>query len=228
MRMRIDQMETVLVSWSGGKDSSLALQEILAGSQCKVAGLLTTVTEDYDRISMHGVRRVLLERQAASLRFPLEKVLISKRASNEEYESKMAATLKRYKEAGTTAVVFGDIFLEDLKEYREKNLARIGMKGIFPLWKRDTAGLMKSFIGRDFKATTVCVDSQALGKEFVGREIDERFVSGLPETVDICGENGEYHSFAYDGPIFHERIAHTPGEVVLRDDRFYFCDLIPV
>ncbi len=221
-------METVLVSWSGGKDSSLALREILSGGRYKVAALLTTVTEGYDRISMHGVRRVLLERQAASLGLPLEKVLISNQSSNEEYESKMAATLKQYKEAGTTAVVFGDIFLEDLKEYREKNLAKLGMKGIFPLWKRDTAELMKAFIEGGFKAKTVCVDTRALGEEFVGREIDAQFLSELPKGVDICGENGEYHSFAYDGPIFRERIAHETGEVVLRDNRFYYCDLIPV
>ncbi len=220
-------MERVLVSWSGGKDSSLALQEILRDGRYQVAALLTTVTEDYDRISMHGVRRALLEQQAASLGLPLEQVLISKRASNEEYESRMAETLKRYQEAGTNAVVFGDIFLEDLKEYREKNLAKLGMTGIFPLWRRDTAELMKAFIEGGFKAKTVCVDGQALGKEFAGREIDAGFLSELPKNVDVCGENGEYHSFAYDGPIFRERIAHRTGEVVLRDERFYYCDLIP-
>ncbi len=220
-------METVLLSWSGGKDSSLALKEILQDGRYKVAALLTTVTGEYDRISMHGVRRVLLERQAASLGLPLEKVLISNKASNEEYEAKMATVLQRYADSGTTAVAFGDIFLEDLRAYREKNLGRIGMKGLFPLWKRESTELMSSFVQGGFKARTVCVDTKALGREFVGREIDAQFLSELPESVDICGENGEYHSFAYDGPIFRERIAHKTGEVVLRDDRFYYCDLLP-
>ncbi len=220
-------MEKVIVSWSGGKDSARALYEILTGQRYQVASLLTTVTEDYDRISMHGVRRVLLKQQAESLELPLEEVWISKHSSNEEYESRMAETLKRYRETGVTSVVFGDIFLEDLKEYREKNLARLGMKGLFPLWKKDSAELMKSFIELKFKAVTVCVDTQALDRKFVGRMIDEQFVSDLPESVDVCGENGEYHSFVYGGPIFRRSIPHKLGEVVLRDNRFCYCDLIP-
>lgn len=220
-------MQTVLVSWSGGKDSSLALREILADKRYKVAALLTTVTEDYDRISMHGVRRVLLEEQARSLGLPLEQILISRESSNEEYESKMGATLMRYAAAGVSTVVFGDIFLEDLRKYREKNLAQVGMQGLFPLWKRDTRELMRTFIDRGFKAVTVCVDNHALGREYVGRQIDERFAAELPAGVDICGENGEYHSFAYAGPIFRAPIPHTTGEIVLRDERFYYCDLLP-
>ena len=215
------------MSWSGGKDSAMALREIMAGGEYQIAALLTTVTGDYDRISMHGVRRILLEQQAASLGLRLEEVILPKGASNEEYEARMAETLKRYKEAGVTSVVFGDIFLEDLRQYREKNLARLGMKGIFPLWKRDTAELMKDFIACGFKAVTVCVDTHFLGKEFVGREIDAGFVAELPATVDVCGENGEYHSFVYGGPIFGQSIAHEVGEVVLREDRFYYCDLVP-
>ncbi len=221
-------MEKVLFSWSGGKDSARALYEILASRRYQIAALLTTVTEDYDRISMHGVRQILLEQQAESLGLRLEQAVIPKQASNEQYESKMAETLKRYKEADVTSVVFGDIFLEDLKEYREKNLAGLGMKGIFPLWKKDTVELIKSFIGLGFKAVTVCVDTQALDQRFVGRTIDEQFVSDLPETVDVCGENGEYHSFVYAGPIFGRNISYKLGEVVLRDDRFCYCDLIPV
>ena len=221
-------MEKVLFSWSGGKDSARALYEILGSHQYQIAALLTTVTADYDRISMHGVRRVLLEQQAEALGFQLEQVLISKQGSNEEYESKVTETLGRYKNAGVTSVVFGDIFLEDLKKYREKNLAILGMKGIFPLWKKKSAELMKSFIELGFKAVTVCVDTQALDRKYVGRTIDEQFVSDLPETVDPCGENGEYHSFVYDGPIFKRSISHKLGEVLLRDNRFYYCDLIPV
>lgn len=220
-------MENALVSWSGGKDGALALYEILESQKYQIAALLTTVTEDYDRISMHGVQRILLKRQVGSLDFPLEEVLISRNASNEEYESNMIRVLTRYKKAGVTSVVFGDIFLEDLREYRETNLARMGMKSIFPLWKKDTRELAHSLIALGFKAVTTCVDTNALDKRFVGRLIDEQFLSELPKMVDPCGENGEYHSFVYDGPIFKKRISYAVGEIVLRENRFCYCDLIP-
>jgi uncharacterized protein (TIGR00290 family) len=220
-------MENVLVSWSGGKDGALALHEILESQSYQIAALLTTVTEDYDRISMHGVQRILLERQVESLGFPLEKVFISRNASNEEYESSMVRLLTRYKKKGVTSVVFGDVFLEDIRRYREANLAKLGMKGIFPLWKKDTKELAHSLISLGFKAVTTCVDTNALDRRFVGKVIDERFLSELPNTVDPCGENGEYHSFVYDGPIFKKRISYTPGEIVLRENRFCYCDLIP-
>jgi uncharacterized protein (TIGR00290 family) len=221
-------MENVLVSWSGGKDSSLALYEILKNKNYQVAAILTTVTEDYDRISMHGVRRILLERQVAALGFPLEMVLIPKNASNEEYEANMGKLLAKYKQAGTNSVVFGDIFLEDLRKYREDKLASLGLQGIFPLWERETRELARCLGTLGFKAITTCVDSEALGRQFVGRLIDEQFLSELPPSVDPCGENGEYHSFVFDGPIFKNIVAFTPGEVVLRENRFYYCDLIPV
>jgi uncharacterized protein (TIGR00290 family) len=185
------------------------------------------VTEDYDRISMHGVQRILLEQQVDSLGFPLEEVFILRNASNEEYESNMARVLTRYKEKGVTSVVFGDIFLEDLRKYRESNLAKIGMKGIFPLWKKDTKKIAYSLIPLGFKAVTTCVDTNTLDRRFVGKVIDEQFLSELPKTVDPCGENGEYHSFVYDGPIFKKRVSYTLGEVVLRENRFCYCDLIP-
>jgi uncharacterized protein (TIGR00290 family) len=220
-------MESVLVSWSGGKDSAMAVYEIIKSQNYQVCALLTTVTEDYDRISMHGVRRILLERQAAALGFPLEKVFISKNASNQEYESNMGQVLKKYKEAGVGSVVFGDIFLEDLRKYREDKLATLDMQGIFPLWKRDTQELARSLTTLGFKAITTCVDTNTLGSQFVGRVIDEQFLSELPATVDACGENGEYHSFVYDGPIFKEKVAFALGEIVLRENRFYYCDLIP-
>ena len=220
-------MENVLVSWSGGKDSALAMYEILKTKSYQISALVTTVTEDYDRISMHGVRRILLERQAASLGFPLEKVFISKNGTNAEYESKMGQVLAKYKALGISSVVFGDIFLEDLRKYREAKLATLGMQGIFPIWKRNTQGLARSLTALGFKAITACVDTNVLGGQFVGRVIDEEFLSELPPTVDARGENGEYHSFVYDGPIFTEKISFTTVEVVLRDDRFCFCDLIP-
>jgi uncharacterized protein (TIGR00290 family) len=220
-------MENVLVSWSGGKDSAMAVYEIIKSQNYQIAALLTTVTEDYDRISMHGVRRVLLERQAAAVGFPLEKVFISKNAANDEYESNMGLVLKKYKDSGVTSVVFGDIFLEDLRKYREDNLAKLDLQAIFPLWKRDTQELARAFTGLGFKAITTCVDTQMLGSQFVGRVIDEQFLSELPAGADACGENGEYHSFVYEGPIFKEKIGFSVGEVVLRENRFCFCDLIP-
>jgi len=221
-------MENVLVSWSGGKDSAIALYEILKTQNYQISALLTTVTEDYNRISMHGVRSILLERQVASLGFPLEKVLIPKNASNEEYESNMGQVLARYKETGVSSVVFGDIFLEDLRRYREEKLASLGMRGIFPLWKSETRELALSLNVLGFKAISTCVDSQMLGRQFAGRQIDAQFLTELPPGVDPCGENGEYHSFVFDGPIFKESVAYTPGEVVLRENRFFYCDLIPV
>jgi len=220
-------MESVIVSWSGGKDSAMALYEILKDQNYQIAALLTTVTEDYDRISMHGVRRTLLERQVASLGFPLEKVLISKNASNEEYESQMTRALTKYKHTGTTSVVFGDIFLEDLRKYREDKLAVLDMRAIFPIWKRDTKELSRSLSALGFKAITTCVDTTLLGGQFAGRVIDKQFLSELPPSVDACGENGEFHSFVYDGPIFKERVSYTLGEIVLRENRFCYCDLIP-
>ena len=220
--------EKVLFSWSGGKDSAMALYELQRARSYEISALLTVVTEDYDRISMHGVRRVLLERQADSLGYPLEEIFISKNASNEEYESKMRDVLVKYREAGVSSVVFGDVLLEDVRRYREDNLAKVGMRGIFPLWKRDTTELANTFINLGFKAIITCVDSKVLGKRFVGRVYDKQFLRELPPHVDPCGENGEFHSFVYDGPIFRRKISFAIGDIVLRDNRFYFCDLIPV
>lgn len=219
--------EKVLFSWSGGKDSALALHELEKTQQYEIAALLTTVTEDYDRISMHGVRRVLLEQQADALSLPLEKISITKDATNLEYEDKMRAMLEKYKELGVNSVVFGDIFLEDLRKYREDNLAQIGMRGIFPIWKRDSAELARTFITLGFEAVVTCVDLQVLDRRFVGRLFDESFLAELPARADPCGENGEFHSFAFNGPIFKNKIAFTQGEIVMRDNRFYYCDLIP-
>ncbi|RLI82155.1 diphthine--ammonia ligase [Archaeoglobales archaeon] len=217
------ETDKVLIGWSGGKDSALTLYEI--EKSYEVAALLTTVTEDYERISMHGVRVALLEKQAESLGYPLEKILISKNASNEEYEAKMLEVLEKYR-GRASYVAFGDIFLEDVRKYREENLKRANMKGIFPLWGRDTAKLAQNFIDFGFKAIIICVDSKFLDESFVGRIYDENFLQELPPNVDPCGENGEFHSFVYDGPIFKSRIYFKVGEIVLRD-RFYFCDLIP-
>lgn len=220
--------ERILLSWSGGKDSTYTLYELKRLKEFEIAALVTTVTEDYDRISMHGVRRVLLEQQAASLGLPLEKVMITRNASNREYEAKMQALLERYLSQGVSKVAFGDIFLEDLRQYREDNLAKIGMCGVFPVWKRDTLEMARSFIAAGFRTVISCVDSQALDGKFVGRDFDEQFLADLPPNVDPCGENGEFHSFVYEGPLFRAPIALRKGEITLRDNRFYYCDLIPV
>ena len=218
----------MILSWSGGKDSALALYELEKTESYEIAALLTTVTQGYDRISMHGVQRILLERQAECLGFPLEKVFISKDSSNEDYESKMREVLEKYVNDGVSCVVFGDIFLEDVRKYREDNLSKMGMKGIFPIWRRDTRELAHTFIDLGFTAVITCVDSDVLDKTFIGKAFDESFLSKLPSTVDPCGENGEFHSFVYDGPIFREPILHAKGEVVLRENRFYYCDLTPL
>lgn len=219
--------QKILLSWSGGKDSALALQHLQYNGNFEIMALLTTVTEDYDRISLHGVRSELLVQQAESLGYPLEIILISKNASNEDYDSKMQKVLERYLALGVSTVAFGDIFLEDVRKYREENLSKIGMKGMFPLWGKDTIELAHTFIKSGFKAIVTCIDSDFLPKDFVGRVIDERFLSDLPSNVDPSGENGEFHSFVHDGPIFQKKISFEMGNVVLRDDRFYFCDLLP-
>jgi uncharacterized protein (TIGR00290 family) len=218
--------EKVLFTWSGGKDSALALYELQRRNDHEIVALLTTLTEDYNRISMHGVQSILLEEQTISLGLPNEKVYISKNSSNEEYEAKMKKVLQKYLAAGVSSVVFGDIFLEDLRKHREDNLSKIGMKAIFPIWKRDTAELAREFIELGFKAVITCIDSNVLDKAFVGRLYDQQFLSDLPSTVDPCGENGEFHSFVYDGPMFQKEVPYTKGETVFRDNRFWYCDLM--
>lgn len=221
-------MEKVLFCWSGGKDSALAFYELTKSKDYEVVSLLTTITADYDRISMHGVRRVLLEQQARNLGVPICEVSISRNCTNEEYELKIAETLSKFKEKEVSSVAFGDIFLEDLRQYRESNLTKLGMKGIFPIWGRNTTELSRSLAALGFQAITTCIDTRKLDKKFAGRIIDEQFLAELPPGVDHCGENGEYHSFVFGMPNFKSRIAFTPGEKVLRDSFFYFCDLLPV
>lgn len=215
----------IIFSWSGGKDSALALHSLKNNNNFEIVALLTTITSDYDRISMHGVRRKLLEKQAESIGLPLEKVTISKESSNEEYEEKIKAVLLKHKDNGVVFAAFGDIFLEDLKKYREKNLAKIGMKGAFPLWKQNSYSLAKRFIDLKFRAIITCVDGKQLDGKFCGRAYDSSLLSDLPKNIDPCGENGEFHTFVYAGPIFKEEIPFAKGDIVLRDKRFYFCDL---
>jgi uncharacterized protein (TIGR00290 family) len=220
-------MEKVLFSWSGGKDSALGLYEILHSEDYEVASLLTTITEDYDRVSLHGVRRVLIEQQAHTLGLPLTEVFIPKDCTNGVYEARMRTALAKFKQNGVSRVAFGDIFLEDIRRYREDNLAELGITGLFPLWGRDSAALIRSFVTLGFEAITTCIDSKVLDAGFLGRKIDRQFLADFPPQVDPAGENGEFHSFVFSGPIFRERVAFKPGERVSRDS-FWFCDLLPL
>jgi uncharacterized protein (TIGR00290 family) len=219
--------EKVLLSWSGGKDSVLALRELQKNDNFEIVALITTITKGYDRVSMHGIRRILLEQQADSIGIPLENVFISNNASIEEYESKFSEVVLEYKKMGINSVVFGDIFLQDIRRYREDFLSGIGMRGLFPIWGKNSIELANTFITLGFKAVITCIDTEALDKSFAGREYDEKFLSDLPAGVDPCGENGEFHSFVYGGNIFQIPLIFAKGEVVLRDNRFYYCDLIP-
>jgi uncharacterized protein (TIGR00290 family) len=217
----------LILSWSGGKDSALSLYTLRQSGEHDVTALLTTVTREYDRVSMHGVRRTLLHQQAEAVGLPVLEVFLTPGAANDEYEQHMAAVLSAYQAQGVEGVAFGDIFLEDLRAYRENHLAQLDMQGVFPVWQRDTGELAQTFLDLGFKAVVTCVDTQALDASFAGRLIDEDFLRALPDGVDPCGENGEFHTFVYDGPIFAHPIPFTLGELVLRDERFYYCDLIP-
>jgi uncharacterized protein (TIGR00290 family) len=218
--------EPILFCWSGGKDSAMALHTLLRLPDVRIVALLTTVTETYDRISMHGVRRELLVQQAESIGLPLHEVPIPPQCVNPIYEARMEEALRVHYDAGVRSVAFGDIFLEDLRAYREKNLARIGMTALFPIWKRDTRELIRSFHAARFRAIAACVDPKVLDRSFAGRELDDSFFRDLPAGVDPCGENGEFHTFVFDGPIFREPISVRTGEILERDS-FIYCDLLP-
>jgi uncharacterized protein (TIGR00290 family) len=222
------------MNWSGGKDSSLCLHRALQSGHLAVDYLLTSVNAFHNRISMHGVRRELLEAQADSIRIPLQTVELPEQPGMAEYEEVMMEKVQSLKSQGCTHAIFGDIFLEDLRRYREEQLEKLGIRCEFPLWKLSTRQLVTDFIREGFKAIIVCVNEQYLDKRFCGRLIDESFLSDLPENVDPCGENGEYHSFVFEGPIFTYPIPFKKGDVVHRQYRapgdaqygFYFMDLL--
>jgi len=223
----VQEREPVLFCWSGGKDSAMALHLLRQQGDFRVVALLTAVTEGYDRISMHGVRRELLEQQATSIGLPLHEVRIPPECVNPIYEARMEEALRVHYAQGVRKVAFGDIFLEDLRAYREKNLARIGMSALFPLWKRDTRELIRFFHAQRFRAFAACIDTRVLDASFAGRELDESFFRDLPSSADPCGENGEFHTFVFAGPIFRNPIPVRTGETVQRDS-FVFCDLLPL
>ncbi len=214
--MIVSTPKKALFNWSSGKDSALALYKILQNPEFKIEYLLTSVNQQYQRISMHGVRVELLEAQAKSIGLPLKIMQIPEMPTMEVYENVMTKTLTELKSQGITHSVFGDIFLEDLRKYREDKLAQIGFEGIFPIWKIPTHDLIQEFINLGFKTIVVCVNERFLDKSFVGRIIDQSFINDLPENVDVCGENGEFHTFTFDGPIFSEPINFEVGETVYR------------
>jgi uncharacterized protein (TIGR00290 family) len=207
--------QKVIFCWSGGKDSALALYEALNGNRYHVVALLTTINKNFRRVSMHGVREELVELQADSIGLPLIKMYVSE-SSNSEYEAEMEKVLLEYKSNGIEAVIFGDIFLEDLRSYREANLARIGLKAEFPLWKKDTSALIQTFFELNFKTIVCCVNDEYLGESKVGVELNQNYILNLPEGVDACGENGEYHTFCYAGPIFKKEIKISVGEKIYK------------
>ena len=238
-----------MFNWSSGKDSALALYKILKNTDYEIQSLLTSVNTQYQRVSMHGLRVELLEQQAQKMGLPLKIVFIPEMPTMEVYEAVMQETLTQFKTEGVTHSIFGDIFLEDLRHYREEKLATMGFEGVFPLWKIPTHDLIQEFLGLGFKTIVVCVNEKFLDKSFVGRVIDQQFIKDLPEGVDVCGENGEFHTFTFDGPLFTTPINFEIGEIVYRkyeqpkttttntacdtndttafDFGFWYCDLIP-
>jgi uncharacterized protein (TIGR00290 family) len=205
-----------IFNWSSGKDSALALYKTQKNNNFEIVSLLTSVSEKYKRISMHGVREELLDLQAESIQIPLTKMMIPEMPTMEVYENVMEKTLSEFINTGVTHSIFGDIFLEDLREYRENKLAEVNLIGEFPLWKINTSELINEFINLGFKTIITCVNEKYLDKSFVGRIIDSNFINDLPENVDVCGENGEFHTFTFDGPIFKNPINFEIGEIVYR------------
>ena len=242
-------MKKALFNWSSGKDSALALYKILQNPEFKIEYLLTSVNQQFKRISMHGVRVELLQQQAESIGITLEIMEIPEMPTMEVYESVMQQTLEKLKNKEISYSVFGDIFLEDLRQYREDKLATMGFEGVFPIWRIPTKELIQEFISLGFQTVVVCVNERYLDKSFVGKIINQQFIDDLPENVDVCGENGEFHTFCFDGPIFQKPIDFELGEIVYRkyekpktdssntacdaddstayDYGFWYCDLIP-
>jgi uncharacterized protein (TIGR00290 family) len=218
----------VVASWSGGKDSTLMLEALLADPAVRVVSLLTTVTAGYDRISIHGVRRSILDRQSVLLGIPLEVAEIPMQASNESYEAAFGAALARLRarHRDLDTIAFGDLFLTDVREYREVLLSRLAWRGVYPIWGLDTSTLALDFIARGHRAVLTCVDTTQIDAAFAGRDYDESLLADLPATADPCGEKGEFHSCLVDGPLLGGEIPVRLGERVLRDRRFQYCDLV--
>ncbi len=245
--MQIVLMKKTYFNWSSGKDSALALYKILQDPTYNLDLLVTTINKDFNRVSMHGLRNELLLKQADSIGIPLKTIEFPADVTMDLYAKIMKEAMDSLVAQKYSHTIFGDIFLEDLKAYRDTKLAEVNITGVYPLWKKDTKQVLQEFLDLGFKAITVCVNAKLLGKEFVGRVIDEQFIKDLPENVDVCGENGEFHTFVFDGPIFKNPIDFSTGEKVLRsytlhdndddncyaakkeeanhDTSFWYCDL---
>lgn len=232
-------MKKTYFNWSTGKDSALALYKILQQKEYHIETLVTTLNSKFKRVSMHGVSEVLLDEQAEQIGIPLRKIYFPEEVSMEKYNEIMKSNLQDIiEEVKCEYSVFGDIFLENLRKFREEKLAEIELKGVFPLWKTDSKELIDEFISLGFMAVTVSVNANLLDESFVGRVIDKKFIEDLPSNVDVCGENGEFHTFVFDGPIFKNPIRFKLGENVLKtypakesdtwDNSFWYCDLIPI
>ena len=221
-------MIDVVLAWSGGKDSTLALAALRADRRYRVVALVTTITREYDRVSIHGVRRAVLEAQTAAIGLPLIEASIPVGASNADYETAFGLALRTAQERRPELchIAFGDLFLTDVRAYREGLLASLGWTGVFPLWGEDTGVLARHFIRGGYRAVLTCVDTTQLGPEFAGREFDASLLADLPETVDPCGELGEFHSCVYAGPLFARPLPLVTGERVRRDGRFEYCDVL--
>ncbi len=238
-------MKDAIFCWSGGKDSAFALYKVLQEKEYRIVNLFTTVNETYRRVSMHGVREELIKNQAESIGIPLD-IMYVKEGSNSEYEQNMADYLRKCKSAGIYYAIFGDIFLEDLRAYRDNNLSKEGFTGVYPLWKQDTHQLAEEFIVGGFKTILCCTNDAYLGKEYVGELYTQDLINRFPVNVDPCGENGEFHSFCYNGPLFKMPVKVDRGEIIykplevkmdnshppLPPDRpatkgFWYCDLLP-
>jgi len=221
-------MEPIILSWSGGKDSVLALDRLRREQGVTVVALLANVNSTLDRVSIHGVRRALLRAQSAALGITIHETLLPTNPTNEAYDAAATQSLVRMKSlyAGVQRIAFGDLFLEDIRRYREERLSALGLNAAFPLWGLDTALLAREFVDRGFEARLVCVDTTQLDARFVGRAYDHALLDELPPAVDPCGERGEFHTFVFNGPGFRTPISVTNGEVTLGDGRFAYCDLV--
>ena len=219
----------VALSWGGGKDSSLTLQHLRARDEHEVVALLTSVTREYDRVSIHGVRRVLLEAQAAALGLPLIEVVLEPKSSDAAYQRAFidALAVLAGRHPAVRHIAFGDLYLHDVRDYRDRLLAGTTYHGLYPLWERPTGALAEAFIADGFEATLVCVDETQLDASFAGRRFDRALLDALPASTDPCGENGEFHTFVHGGPILAHPIPVVRGEIVRRENRFTYCDLLP-
>lgn len=230
-------MTNITLNWSSGKDAAMAYLQLLRNKDYQVKSLLTTLSSEHKRISMHGIREAVLDRQSALMNMPLQKIYLEQHASMESYNSTMRNALTVLKEQSISTVAFGDIFLEDLRAYREQQLAIENFTAIFPLWKNNTRELVGAVEDAGVKAIIVCVNDRYLGKEFLGREINRQLLHSLPANVDPCGENGEYHTLVIDAPFFSEELKIRTGETVYKtyspddagkwDSGFYFLDILP-